>query len=240
MRIAIEHAGAERGVLILLRNNVQQIAAEATVTQGKIEVVRREAAVTSNDLPESILRYVSSTHESVILDDATTSNLFSEDEYVRENRPKSVLCLPVMKQGNLIGALYLQNNLTPGAFTPNRIAVLKLLSVQAAISLENALLYSDLQRSEAYLTEAQRLSLTGSFGWCIPDGKIFWSDATYQIAGYDRNTEPTIEAILQRTHPDDRVRVQQIIGEALENAGPLDFEHRLLLPDGSIRHVHVV
>jgi len=240
MRIAIEHAGAERGVLILLRGDKQQIEAEASVAQGKIEVTLRRAAVTPHELPESILQYVIRTRESVILDDASVSNSFSEDSYVRAKRPKSVFCLPIVKQANLMGALYLENHLTPGAFSSDRIAVLKLLSVQAAISLENALLYSELQRSEAYLTEAQRLSLTGSFGWTIPEGEIFWSDATYQITGYDLNTQPTLEAILQRTHPEDRVRVQEIIAEAFENANALNFEHRFLLPDGSIKHVHVV
>jgi len=240
MRIAIEHAGAERGVFILFRGDEQQIEAEASVAQGKIEVALRRAAVTPNDLPESILRYVNSTRESVILDDARISNLFSEDDYVRAKRPKSVFCLPVIKQAKLIGALYLENNLTPGAFTSNRIAVLKLLAVQAAISLENALLYTDLQRSKAYLTEAQQLSLTGSFGWSIPGGEVLWSEETYRITGYDLNTRPTLEAVLQRTHPEDRVRVQHIVTEAFENASAMDFEHRLLLPDGSIKHMHVV
>jgi predicted ATPase/transcriptional regulator with GAF, ATPase, and Fis domain len=240
MRIAIEHAGAERGVLILLRGDELQIEAEASVDQGKIEVILRRAAVTPRELPESILQYVIRTRESVILDDASVSDLFSEDDYVREKRPKSVFCLPVIKQANPIGALYLENHLTPGAFTSDRIAVLKLLSVQAAISLENALLYSDLQRAEAYLTEAQRLSLTGSFGWNIPDGEIFWSDETYRITGYDRNTKPTLEAILQRTHPEDRVRFQEVVDKAVANQSALDFEHRLLLPDGCVKHVHVV
>jgi PAS domain S-box-containing protein len=240
MRIAIEHAGAERGVLILLRGDEQQIEAEASVARGKIEVTLRRAAVTPRELPESILQYVIRTRESVILDDASVSNSFSEDVYVREKQPKSVFCLPVIKQANPIGALYLENHLTPGAFTSDRIAVLKLLSVQAAISLENALLYSDLQRTEAYLTEAQRLSLTGSFGWNIPGGEIFWSDETYRITGYDRNTKPTLEAILQRTHPEDRVRFQQVVDKAFADKSALDFEHRLLLPDGSVKHVHVV
>jgi len=240
MRIAIEHAGAERGVLILLRGDEQQIEAEASVAQGKIEVTVRRAVIKPNELPESLLQYVIRTRESVILEDASASNSFLEDSYVREKRPKSVFCLPIIKQANLMGALYLENHLTPGAFTSDRIAVLKLLSAQAAISLENALLYSELQRSEAYLTEAQRLSLTGSFGWNIPDGEIRWSDETYRITGYALNTKPTLEAVLQRTHPEDRARVQQIVTEAVENASALDFEHRLLFPDESIKHVHVV
>jgi len=227
-------------LLILLRSDELQIEAEASTAQGKIEVTRRQVAVSPSELPESMLQYVIRTRESVILDDGSVRNLFSEDEYVREKRPKSVFCLPVIKQAKLIGVLYLENYLTPGAFTSDRIAVLKLLSVQAAISLENALLYSDLQRSEAYLAEAQRLSRTGSFGWSIPDGALFWSDETYQILGYDVNTRPSLEAVLLRTHPEDRVRIQQIVTHVFESATALNVEHRLLLPDGSIKHVHVV
>ena len=86
---------------------------------------------------------------------------------MRQKRPRSVLCLPIVKQTKLIGALYLENNLTPRAFTADRVAVLELLASQAAISIENATLYSDLQRSEAYLAQGQSISHTGSFGWNV-------------------------------------------------------------------------
>jgi GAF domain-containing protein len=107
------------------------------------------------------------TRERVVLDDASVGNLYSEDEYVRQKRPRSVLCLPIVKQTKLVGALYLENNLTPRAFTSDRVAVLELLASQAAISLENASLYSDLQRSEAFLAQGQSISHTGSFGWNV-------------------------------------------------------------------------
>ena len=84
------------------------------------------------------------TRESVVLDDASVRNLYSDDEYIRQKHPRSVLCLPVVKQTKLVGALYLENNLTPYAFTSSRVAVLELLASQAAISLENARLYRDL------------------------------------------------------------------------------------------------
>ena len=86
------------------------------------------------------------TQEGVLLDDASADSVYSKDEYVRRKRSRSVLCLPIVKQAKLVGALYLENNLTPGAFTPDRVTVLQLLASQAAISLENAGLYSDLQR----------------------------------------------------------------------------------------------
>jgi PAS fold/GAF domain len=167
-------------------------------------------------------------------------NLYSEDEYILLSRPISVLCLPVVKQTELVGALYLENNLTPRAFTSDRVAVLELVASQAAISLENANLYSDLQRNEAFLAEAQGISHTGSFGWLLPSENIYWSEETYNILEYDRAAKPTSESVLQRIHPDDRVDVQQILDRAVKECANFDIEHRLLMPDGRVKHVHVL
>src|SRR5208337_4016005 len=128
----------------------------------------------------------------------------------------------------------------PHVFTPARLAVLKLLASQAAISLENAHLYTDLRRSEAYLAEAQRLSRTGSFGWSPSSGEMYWSDETYRMVGFDRATKPTFERVLQRVHPDDRAFVQQTLDRALRNGTDVDYEHRFLMPDGSVKYVRVV
>jgi PAS domain S-box-containing protein len=240
MRIAVEHAGAERGLLILLRGDEPQIEAEATTGHGKVEVTVRQAAITPDDLPQAALQYVIRTRERVVLDDASVGNLYSEDEYVRAKHPRSVLCLPIVKQTKLIGALYLENNLTPRAFTADRIAVLELLASQAAISLENAKLYSDLRRSEAYLVQGQSISHTGSFGWNISSGDIYWSEEIGKILEYDRAVKPTLELVFQRVHPDDRDSTQQTLDRATRNKANFDFEHRLLMPDGSVKHLHVV
>jgi formate hydrogenlyase transcriptional activator len=311
----------------------------------------------------------------VVLDDASVGALYSDDRYVRQKHARSVLCLPILNQTKLIGALYLENNLTPCAFTADRVAVLELLASQAAISLENAKLYTDLhrneaslresektlrlivdgiaglvaimtpegevefvnnqvleyfgktleeskgwstseavhpddlpqavvawrrsvetgdpydidhrlrradgayrwfhsrglslrdaegrivrwynlltdiderrrgeeklRRSEAYLSEAQKLSHTGSFGWNVSNGEIFWSEETYKIFEYDRVAKPTSESelALQRIHPDDRDVVRQTIDRATEARANLDFEHRLLMSDGSVKYVHVL
>src|SRR6266571_6752530 len=99
---------------------------------------------------------------------------------------------------------------------------------------------AELQRSEAYLAEAQRLSHTGSFGWDVSSGKLYWSEETFRIYECDRADQPTVEFVLQRTHPDDRADVQQIIDRAAQERKDLDFEHRLLMPDGTVKYVHVV
>jgi PAS domain S-box-containing protein len=247
MRIAIEHAGAERGLLILLRGDEPQIEAEAITGDGGVEVTVRQAGVTPIDLPKSVLQYVIRTRERVVLDDASVANLYSEDEYVRAKRARSVLCLPIVKQTKLTGALYLENNLTRCAFTADRLTVLELLASQAAISLENARLYSDLQRSysdlhrtEAFLAEGQSISHTGSFGWSVLSGEIYWSEETYNIFQHDPAAKPTLELIFQRIHPDDRDLVRQTVDRVTNEKADFDIEHRLLLPEGSVKHVHVL
>ena len=145
MGISLEHAGAERGLLILFRGSEPRVAAEATTGLGKIEVTLRDSTVTPTQLIESVLHTALRTHESVILDDASAQIPLSADGYVRHKHVRSVLCLPLIKQGKLVGALYLENNLTPGVFTSTKLAVLKVLASQAAISLENVRLYDELR-----------------------------------------------------------------------------------------------
>ena len=97
-----------------------------------------------------------------------------------------------------------------------------------------------LRRSEAYLAEAQKLSHTGSFGWDVASGKIYWSQETFCIFGYNPSTEPTLELILHRTHPEDRARIRQVIDSVSHGRKDFDFEQRLLMPDGSVKYLRVV
>jgi formate hydrogenlyase transcriptional activator len=102
---------------------------------------------------------------------------------------------------------------------------------------ENAL--QELRRRKAYLEQAEQLSHTGSFGWKVVTGEIVWSDENYRILGYERTVTPTLDLILERVHPDDRAVVERAIEEVKKGAS-LDYEHRLLMPNGSIKHVHVI
>jgi PAS domain S-box-containing protein len=106
--------------------------------------------------------------------------------------------------------------------------------------LQRQLAEEALQRSEAYLAEAQRISHTGSFGWDVSSGQIFWSEETFRIVGYDPTVQPSVELVLQRTHPEDRALVRQSIDRAVRERMAFDFEHRLLMPDGSTKYVRVV
>ncbi len=97
-----------------------------------------------------------------------------------------------------------------------------------------------MQRSEAFLAQGQSISQTGSFGWNASSGEIYWSEETYKIMEYDRAVKPTLELVFRRIHRDDRDRVQQTIDRAAEARASLDFEHRLLMPDGSVKYLHVI
>jgi PAS domain S-box-containing protein len=97
-----------------------------------------------------------------------------------------------------------------------------------------------LQRSEAYLAEAQRLSHTGSFGWWPSTGEILWSEETFRIFQYDRTTKPTVELVLQRVHPDDAALVKETVERASQDGKDFEHEYRLVMPDGAVKHVHVV
>jgi PAS domain S-box-containing protein len=176
MRIAIEHAGANRGLLVLPRGDELRIEAEATVDCDRIEVFKRAVEVTTSELPISIIQYVARTEESVILDDALVHNSFSTDHYIAAKRCRSVLCLPLLRQAKLIGILYLENRLASHVFTPARASLLAQLASQAAISLENAHLYADLHKAEKSVrqTEAEfRLVIDAipALAWsALPEG----------------------------------------------------------------------
>ena len=185
LRTAIEHAGAERGRLILPYGGDFRIAAEADTNAGAVTVRLRESAAATL-LPEAVVQYAARTKEPVILDDASADGPFSGDEYIRRQHARSILCLPLVKQGRLVALLYLENNLTAGVFTPARIAVLNVLASQAAISLENTRLYRDLEEREAKIRRLVDANIIGIFIWNL-DGEILEAnDAFLHTVGYDR------------------------------------------------------
>jgi predicted ATPase/signal transduction histidine kinase len=152
MEIAIQNAGAERGVLLLdtngeLRPRVDASAKAADARHGVVVQVLPPKSVTLDEtVAESIVLYVQRTRETVLLADAWREGPFTQSAYVLERRPRSILAMPLSAQGKLFGVLYLENNLAAGAFTPSRMEVLRLLSSQIGISLENALLYDEMEQ----------------------------------------------------------------------------------------------
>ncbi|KAM3110445.1 PAS domain-containing protein [Phormidesmis sp. 146-33] len=163
MQILIENAGAQTGSLILENSGEWTIEAACELNDSENVCTTQvlESMPMANRLPESIIQYVIRTHEPVILNDATHEGNFIHEPYIQHNQPRSLLCLPLLNQSRLVGVLYLENKSATGAFTPEqfsegdatRTQVLNLLSTQAAISIENAKLYSKLRTSESRMAQ---------------------------------------------------------------------------------------
>jgi diguanylate cyclase (GGDEF)-like protein len=153
MRIVIENAGAQRGLFMLREENRLMVVAEASIDNNmpKTQAIPVEN-VKNASLP--IIRYVERTRQNLMLSDACNDGPFTHDPYVLAQRPKSILCIPVINSGKLVGILYLENNITVGVFTEHHLEMLTLLSSQAAISINNARLYADLEDTTFKLSES--------------------------------------------------------------------------------------
>ncbi|HYH99531.1 ATP-binding sensor histidine kinase [Hyalangium sp.] len=152
MQVAIENAGAQRGALLLPRGDTLAVVA----TSGDLpdSFVGASAQGDTHALPWSLITYVKRTGEHVLIGDAATPHPFSSDEYLARSKARSVLCLPLLRQEEFYGALYLENSLATNAFTPARLSLLEHLASQAVISFENARLYDEVQRAEVALRRA--------------------------------------------------------------------------------------
>ncbi|AKU95025.1 Signal transduction histidine kinase CheA [Labilithrix luteola] len=239
MVLAVENAGAERALLVLSSPRGFSIEAEAHTGRNGVDVVLGQRPPKPADLPESLLHYVMRTQESVALDDASAKNQFSADVYLRTTKCRSVLCLPLQRPGALSGVLYIENNLTPHVFTPARLSLLKLLVAQAATALENARLFDELRRERAYVTQAERLSVTGLFVWRFAPESITFSDESFRIFELGPDTEPSVEVVRRLVHPEDLEAFEEVIARSRRDAQDFTFKHRLLTPDGRVKHLDV-
>lgn len=239
LRTAIEQAGAERGLLIFSQQDGPQLKASARTTGHSIVVEQREEPVSASMLPLSVLNHVVRSSEFIVLDDAEREAPFSADPYIVDRRVRSVLCLPLLNRASFTGVLYLENNLSPGVFSPRHTAVLKLLASQAAITLENALLYRDLEQREAKISRLVDANIIGIFTWRIPqrDSKDFLlevNDAFLQMLGYDR--DEYVSGRMPRfglTPPEWRERDTQTLAELRQFGVCRPFEKEYFRKDGS-------
>ena len=166
MEIVTYSSGAERSILVLKERDSLFVEAEMLAIDGKDScTVSSVALETREDLPTAVIQFVARTKEGVVLDDAENKGFFTHDPYIRATESKSIFCEPILHQGNLVGVFYLENNLIRNAFTSDRLDIIKLLSAQAAISIENARLYNDLESkvkertNELILMETSRTRL---------------------------------------------------------------------------------
>ncbi|MET0348921.1 MAG: PAS domain-containing protein, partial [Rhizobacter sp.] len=261
MVTAIEHAGAQRALLLLPHDGGMRTRASAVTGRDGIAVSAHREAPSAEDLPLGLLDEVCRRHRQVLLDDAARSPQHAGDPYMAQARPRSVLCIPLLKQGRLVAVLYLENRLTPHVFSPDRVAMLGLIATQSAIALENAALYSDLvrenqdrQRAEAEVRRARDAleeseSRFRQMAEATPD--VIWitdvhpERVLYANPGFERIWGRTVASLyedprvwVEGIHPDDRAAVGDQFATWIAAAeGPWHAQFRVLRPDGSIRHV---
>jgi PAS domain S-box-containing protein len=235
MRIMLENAGAQTGCLLLARDEALLLVADAHVEQQTVQV-RQHPGQTPPEiaLPAAILNYVRRSREPVLLMDAAEQHPFSPDPYFAQLHPKSVLCLPILRQSALIGLLYLENDLATHAFTPDRVKVLELLASQAAISLENARLYSDLRESHARIQHLIDSNIIGMFFWELRGAITEANDAFLRMTGYSRDDLKSGALRWTDLTPLEYRETEERAIEALKQTGSVTpFEKEFIRKDGS-------
>jgi PAS domain S-box-containing protein len=234
LRTAIEQAGAERGLLIMPQGAELRIQAEAITAGNSVNIALIDKPVPGAELPEQVVHYATRTQESVILEDASNRGSFSTDEYVRRTHARSILCLPLVKQGGLIAVLYLENNLAANVFTPRRIAVLNVLASAAAISLENSRLYRDLQHREAKIRQLVDANIIGMYIWNMEGEILEANDSFLHMVEYGRE-----DLMFRRvrwtnlTPPEWRDRDERAVAELKATGAVQPYEKEYFREDGS-------
>jgi PAS domain S-box-containing protein len=238
MRLALEDAGADRGLLILPHGDGYRIEAHARSSHEGVTVDLRHESVENGELPHSVFQYVLRTHERVLLGGPSAASELADDEYLRRHHARSVLCIPLLKQTRLTGILYLENSLTSDAFTPARMALLEVLASEAAISLESAGLYHDLQERERGLRMIMN-SIPGLVATLTPVGEV--EAVTEQVITYFGQTLEELRqwATNDTVHPDDLPRVIATLSNSIASGEPYEIVHRIRRLDGVYRWFQV-
>ncbi|MEH2351599.1 MAG: AAA family ATPase [Nostoc sp.] len=248
LRILIENAGADKCVLMLLRDD--RLLIKGSMSQGtKPVVLPRTPVEDSQDIPHKLIYKVKHSNQTIVLMDATVDPLLANDPYIVRQQPQSILCSPILHQGKLMGILYLENSLVTGAFTSDRVELLNLLCAQAAISLENARLYEQAQQMLAELSASkarfQKLAdnLPGIiYQLCLtPDGSVSipyvspGCAALYEVPPEDFLAGITDFRMLE--HPDDRSTLTQAFIHSAETLAAFEQEWRIITTSGTVKWV---
>ncbi|REG57667.1 PAS/PAC sensor signal transduction histidine kinase [Paraburkholderia sp. BL6669N2] len=233
MTIALQTSGADRGLLVVPQQpDGYRIEAEARIDGHGIALNRPPLAHCS--VPAAVLRYVMHTQKSVIIDDALTPNMFSQDSYLASGATRSLFCLPLVRQGTLSGLLYLENTATSHVFTARRSSLLDLLASQAAISLENTRLYADLQEREAKVRRLVDSNIIGIHIWDFEGNVVEANDAFLRIVDYSR--DDLVSARIRwpdLTPPEWRDLDERVRAELTTTGSAKPFEKEYIRKDGS-------
>ncbi|MEN6438126.1 MAG: AAA family ATPase [Syntrophobacter sp.] len=259
VQIIVENAGAEKGFLILRKGDSFMVEAGLSALATQSGPLTPVPLGECGELSTAIVEYVARTGESIILSDATNEGLFTQDDYTLEKQPRSVLCTPILHHSSLTGILYLENNLTIGAFTSESVRLLGMLAAQAAISIENARLYEELrqyrehlerlveERTEA-LRENQRIlstlmsNLPGMAYRCLSDSGrtvIFASEGSYDLTGYSPQELTGDQPIHfdELVHEDDREHLRRTVNSSLEQGVSFQIMYRITTRTGELKWV---
>ncbi len=225
MRIVIENAGAEKGILIVKVDNRLVIQAKGEIDREYVRTMQKIPVEESGEVPLSVVNYVARTQSPVVLGNAFHDKTYGADQYIATHESKSLLCFPIVHQGKLSGLLYLENNLASNVFTPDRIEFLKALADQAAISMENACLYSHLENTVNELRQAQeslqkserkyrQIVATANEGfWEVDENvkTVFVNPRMAQMLGYrpeEMVGRPFEDFVSEEDRPDHHLRIE--------------------------------
>ena len=247
-RIILENSGAKKSVLILSQDNIWQVRAITFVShndklQGEIQnILASESIDISKDIPNKIINYVKNTQKTIVIDNCKTDISGVIGEYMMEHQPKSILCTPIINQGHLVGILYLENKITSGVFTFERQQIINLLSSQAAISIENAQLFTNLQASEArFLRLAENAPGMIYQFQLFPEGT---SKFNYVSSGCYAIYEVTPQEALadanklnHSIHPKDMADFQKSIEISAQTLQTWQFQGRIITSSGKIKWI---
>ncbi|HIK07074.1 MAG TPA: AAA family ATPase [Trichormus sp. M33_DOE_039] len=250
-RIILENSGAEKTVLILPQADTWQVQAITYIDHEansgcEIETILDIQSIeTCAEIPRQLIYYVKNTQETVVIDNLRTDIPGLIGEYMHFVQPKSALCMPILNQGHLVGILYLENQLTQGVFTSDRLVVLHFLCTQASIALGNARLYTDLQASKALLQKLAnnipgviyKLHVTADGSASMP----YISSGCYKLYGVTAEELMSQNKSLRTLeHPDDVAEIEQLMLESAQNLTPFQHEWRIITPTGQLKWIQVV
>lgn len=247
MHLVIENAGAEKGILIEHKNNKLVVQAKGAIELSQVKTMQDTPIAESGEVPVSVVNYVARTLAPVVLSNAFYDSVYAADKYIAEHQVRSLLCLPIIHQAKLSGLLYLENNLATNVFTPDRLELLQALVSQAAISMENARLYADLEKNISELKEAEEaLRLTQFAVDRAGDGAVlvdsaarllYVNEAVYRSMGYSR--EEMLSMAVYDFDLNYPPKIWADHWEELKRHGSLTLETRHHRKDGTIFPVEV-
>ena len=245
MNLVMTNSGAEKGVLLLRQENDWFLQARSDVTTAEHEVmINRPYHPADSDneglmVPERVFDYCRRSKEVLVVGDAQMDERFAEDRMIQKQGIKSFACIPAMNQGELKAMLYLENRQMPDVFTLERLEILQHLSSQFGVSVENALLFDSLSRSEERYELAVTGSAAGIWDWDIASDQVYSSDRFKELLGYTPDELlDTLDEFWNRLHPDDYEAVRLAVDQHLKQRVPYIIDCRLHTKSGEYRWFH--